>query len=304
MSLGKKDILAEERRRGKRMIELRRQYNQSVLSGGGDTMDISCKIDPEKKIKIKGYEKYDVYECKDKNKKILQDYKIKQLFKDNEENLLKSLMDSRQSHKAEMREKEAELSRLSHNNKLLLKNFKNMKEIEKRNDILKAKLLKESNNSYVLQGELIKMRQDNEEYRKHVLNFYQKMEKQDKIRRDVIMKGREMVLKQNFQKNIQKHMRNEIQKAQNAIMQYYVEKMNVQEKHHAQQTEKQLEREDKLLKQLEGVKAQLGSTTQVWSDYVTHTVKTMNTEIEKHKEKRKKLEDKINEIEQKQINSQ
>lgn len=285
MSLEKKDILAEERRTGKRLLGLRRQYNRSVLSGGGNTVDISCKIDPNKKIKINGYEKYDVYECRDKNKKILQDYKMKQLFKENEENLLKKLAD-----------KEVQTSQISHNNKLLLKKFKEMKGLEKRNEILKDRLLKESNNSYQLHGELIKMRQDNEEYRNRVLKFYEKMEKHDQNKRDAIMKGREEVLKQKFRQNIKKVMRKHIRDAEEAIAEYYIKKMDDQEKYHEGQTKNQLDREEELLKQLEDVKAQLNGANDAWSKYSAHIVETTQREIEEHKEKRKQLQEKIKEL--------
>lgn len=296
MSLGKKDILAEEKRTGKRLLDLRRGYNRSVLSGGGDIMDISCKIDPAKKIKINGYENYDVYECKDKNKKILQDYKIKQLFRENEENLLKRLSENRQSFTAELREKDAEVSRMTHNNQLLLKKFRKMKEIEKRNDILKGKLLKESQNSYQLHGELIKMRQDNEEYRNRVLKFYEKMEKQDKIKRDAIMKGRELALKQTLKGNIKKIMRKHIQDAENAMAEYYIKKLDRKEKYHKDETENQLKREDELLKQLEDVKAQLDDANDAWSKYTTHIVETTQKEIDQHIQKREELRKMVDKI--------
>ena len=281
MSLEKKDILAEERRTGKRLLGLRRQYNRSVLSGGGNTFDISCKIDPDKKIRIKGYEKYDVYECKDKNKKILQDYKMKQLYKRDISHLEERIKD---------------MGKNDIQTQIIRQNLKKVKELEKRNEILKDRLLNESNNSYQLHGELIKMRQDNEEYRNRVLKFYEKMEKHNQNKRDAIMKGREEVLKQTFEQNIKKVMRKHIQDAEEAMMQYYIKKMDDQEKYHEGQTKNHLDREEELLKQLEDVKAQLKDANDAWSKYSAHIVETTQREIEEHKKKRKRLEEKIEKL--------
>lgn len=284
MSLEKKDILAEEKRTRRRLLQRRREFNRSVLKGGGN-IDISCKVDPEKKIKIKGYDKYDVYECKDKNRKILQDYKIKQSYRESEANLLKQLA-----------EKELRNNRTSHNNRLLLKKFKEMKSLRKRNDILKEKLLKKGEVAYLLHGELIKLQQDQEEYRNRVLKFYAKMEGQEKIKRNAIMKGREFVFRQNVEQNIQSILREHIQNAEEKVMDYYVKKLDAQEKYHDQKTQEQLHREEELIKQLEDVKAQLNSATDVWSTYTTHIVESMNEEIEGHRKKREELTKIINEL--------